>query len=66
MIRYIILFLFIFNISYAIEFIGDFKQGSFILGKTEPGSKVYVDKRKIRVSEDGFLHLGLIGTEKMM
>ena len=33
---------------YALEFKGDFKQGSFILGKTKPGAKVYIDKRKIR------------------
>ena len=32
----------VFNSSkiYALEFKGDFKQGSFILGKTKPGAKV--------------------------
>ena len=29
---------------YALEFKGDFKQGSFILGKTKPGAKVFIDK----------------------
>ena len=59
MIRYILLFLFIFNISYAVEFIGDFKQGSFILGKTSPQSKVLIDNRKVRVSNDGYFAFGL-------
>ena len=38
------------NLSNAIEFKGKFEQGSFILGKTEPDSKIEVDAKKIRVS----------------
>ena len=53
MIKFIIFFLLIFNISHAVEFLGNFKQGSFILGKTEPNSKVFIDDRKVRVSNDG-------------
>ena len=30
---------------YAVEFIGKFIQGHFILGKTDPGSKIIIDKR---------------------
>ena len=41
------LFFFQFQIIFAVEFKGKFEQGSFILGKTEPGSKVFIDKRKI-------------------
>ena len=59
MIRYALFFLIIFNISHAVEFQGDFKQGSFILGKTDPKSKVFIDNRKIRVSKDGFFAFGL-------
>ena len=59
MIKYLIPFLFLVNISYAVEFLGDFKQGSFILGKTDPNSKVYIDNRKVRVSTDGFFAFGL-------
>ena len=54
--RFIILFLiFLFNFQYlsAVEFLGKFEQGSFILGKTKPNSKVKVDDKKIRVSQDG-------------
>ena len=53
------LFFFQFQIIFAVEFKGKFEQGSFILGKTEPGSKVFIDKRKIRVSNQGFFAFGL-------
>ena len=43
----------------AIEFEGSFKQGSFILGKTEPGSKVDIDNKKIKVTKDGYFVFGL-------
>ena len=53
------LFLLQLQILSAVEFKGKFEQGSFILGKTEPGSKVFIDKRKIRVSNQGFFAFGL-------
>ena len=59
MIKSIIFFLLIFNISHAVEFLGNFKQGSFILGKTDPNSKVFIDDRKVRVSNDGYFAFGL-------
>ena len=43
----------------ATEFKGSFYQGSFILGKTDPGSRVIVDEKKIRVTKDGFFAFGL-------
>ena len=55
----IILFLLIPLNSYAVEFQGSFKQGSFILGKTNPNSKVFIDKTKVRVSEDGYFAFGI-------
>ena len=60
--RIIFLFLiFFFNHQYliAVEFIGKFEQGSFILGKTKPNSKIKIDNKKIRVSKDGFFAFGL-------
>ena len=59
MIKFIIFFLLIFNNSHAVEFLGNFKQGSFILGKTDPNSKVFIDDRKVRVSNDGYFAFGL-------
>ncbi len=59
MIKFITFFLLISNISHAAEFFGNFKQGSFILGKTDPNSKVFIDERKVRVSNDGYFAFGL-------
>ena len=56
---FIFLFFFQSQILFTAEFKGKFEQGSFILGKTESGSKVFIDKRKIRVSEQGFFAFGL-------
>ena len=44
---------------YAVEFIGKFVQGHFILGKTNPGSKIIIDKKEIKVSKDGFFVFGI-------
>ena len=58
-IKYLIIFLiFQFN-SQAIEFEGRFIQGHFILGKTDPGAKIQIDKKSVRVSKDGFFAFGL-------
>ena len=45
--------------SFAITFEGKFIQGSFILGKTEPGSEVFIDKKKVKVTPDGYFVFGL-------
>ena len=39
--------------SFAATFDGKFIQGSFILGKTEPGSEVFIDKKKVKVTSSG-------------
>ena len=57
--KYFLIFFLFFNFSYATEFVGEFKQGSFILGKTDPGSKVTADKKKVRVTKEGYFAFGL-------
>jgi len=52
-------FLLITTSSFATTFDGKFIQGSFILGKTEPGSKVFIDKKRVKVTEDGYFAFGL-------
>ena len=52
-------FLLITTPSFAVTFDGKFIQGSFILGKTEPGSEVFIDKKKVKVTSDGFFVFGL-------
>ena len=57
---YFILFFFLIPANfYATEFKGKFIQGSFILGKTDPGAKVKIDNRNVRVSKDGYFAFGL-------
>ena len=56
----IIFFLFFFSSNVvAIEFNGKFIQGHFIIGKTEPNSKIYIDKKEIKVTKEGFFAFGL-------
>ena len=54
-----LVFLFVTTSSFAVTFEGKFIQGSFILGKTEPGSQVFIDKKKVKVTSDGFFVFGL-------
>jgi len=55
---FLIYFLFISNLE-AVEFIGKFTQGSFILGKTDPKNKIFIDKKKVKVTKDGYFAFGL-------
>ena len=55
----VIFFTFITTSSFAVNFEGKFIQGSFILGKTEPGSKVFIDKKEVKVTEEGYFAFGL-------
>ena len=58
-IKYFLLIFFIsFKVS-AVEFNGKFIQGHFIIGKTEPDSKVKIGKKQIKVSKDGYFAVGL-------
>ena len=45
--------------SYSLEFKGKFIQGHFIVGKTEPDSKIWIDKKKIKVTSDGYFVFGI-------
>ena len=58
-IKYIlIIFLLNFKVL-AVEFDGKFIQGHFIIGKTDPGTKVKIDKKQVKVSKDGYFAFGL-------
>ena len=43
----------------ALEFQGKFLQGHFILGKAKIGSKVFIDKKQVKVSKDGYFVFGI-------
>ena len=51
--------LFITTKAFGVEFNGKFIQGHFIIGKTEPKTKIWIDKQKIRVTDDGFFAFGI-------
>ena len=55
---FLLLFFFSFKVS-AVEFNGKFIQGHFIIGKTNPVSKVKIDKKQVKVSKDGYFAFGL-------
>jgi murein DD-endopeptidase MepM/ murein hydrolase activator NlpD len=60
--RFFFLTLLIFfqiNFLNAVEFIGKFEQGSFILGKTKPSSKIQIDNRNVKVTSEGYFVFGL-------
>jgi len=58
-VKYTLIFFFVcFNVN-AVEFKGKFIQGHFIIGKTEPNSKIIIDKKEIKVSKDGFFVFGI-------
>ena len=54
-----IFFLFVFNQVAAIEFNGKFIQGHFIIGKTNPNTKILIDKKKVKVTADGYFAFGI-------
>ena len=55
----IIFFSLITTSSFAVSFEGKFIQGSFILGKTDPSYEVFIDKKKVKVSSEGYFAFGL-------
>ena len=55
----LIFFLFIFNKATAIEFKGKFIQGHYIIGKTDSDKKIFIDKKEVKVSKDGYFAFGI-------
>ena len=55
----IISFYLFFNNLHSLELKGKFNQGNLIIGKTEPGTQIFIDKSKIKVSKDGYFAFGL-------
>ena len=55
----IISFYLFFNNLHSLELKGEFYQGNLIIGKTEPGSKIYIDEKNIKISKEGYFAFGL-------
>jgi murein DD-endopeptidase MepM/ murein hydrolase activator NlpD len=43
----------------SIEFSGKFFQGHFIVGKTDPSAKIIIDKKNVKVSNEGYFVFGI-------
>ena len=62
--RIFLVLLFLISPVNAIEFQGKFLQGHFILGRTDPNSKILVGKREVKVSKDGDFVFGIDRDQK--
>ena len=51
--------------THAIEFKGKFIQGHYIVGKTHPSSNIFINKKKVKVSKDGFFAFGIEKNRKL-
>jgi murein DD-endopeptidase MepM/ murein hydrolase activator NlpD len=56
---FLVLLIFTTSQAKAIEFQGKFIQGHFILGKTNPNSKILVGKKNVKISNDGYFVFGI-------
>ena len=61
---FIIFFLFFTQLN-ALEFKGKFIQGHFIIGKTDPSTKIIIDKKRIKVTKDGYFAFGIEKERKL-
>ena len=58
-IKYILL-IFLINFKvFSAEFQGKFIQGHYIIGKTSPGTKILIDKKRVKVSKKGYFAFGI-------
>ena len=55
----VLIFFFLSNNVLAVEFEGKFIQGHFIIGKTDPQTNVWIDKKEIKVTDDGYFAFGI-------
>jgi murein DD-endopeptidase MepM/ murein hydrolase activator NlpD len=55
----IIILVLLNNTLYAIELRGSFFQGNLIVGKVEKETNIFIDKKKIKISNQGFFVFGL-------
>jgi murein DD-endopeptidase MepM/ murein hydrolase activator NlpD len=55
----IVIIVFITNQLNAVEFRGKFVQGHFIVGITDQSTEIIIDKKKVKVSKDGYFVFGI-------
>ena len=55
---FLIIFFITTNLS-AVEFKGKFLQGYYIIGLTDPSAKIMIDKKEVKVADDGYFVFGI-------
>ena len=63
--KLIFVIFFFFTQLNAIDFKGKFIQGHFIIGKTNPCTKIIIDKKRLKVSKDGYFVFGIEKDRKL-
>ena len=58
-IKILLILIFLTSTAQAVEFKGKFIQGHYIIGKTSSNSEIKIDKKEVKVSEDGYFVFGL-------
>mgnify|MGYP001348058062 CR=1 FL=1 len=56
---FFLIILFTTTQSNAVEFKGKFLQGHYIIGITDPSAKIIIDKKNVKVSQDGYFVFGI-------
>ncbi len=56
---FFLIILFVTTQLNAVEFKGKFLQGHYIVGVTDPSAKIFIDKKKVKVSKDGYFVFGI-------
>tara|TARA_B100000579_G_scaffold382854_1_gene352315 strand:+ start:2965 stop:3768 length:804 start_codon:yes stop_codon:yes gene_type:complete len=56
---FLLIIIFTSTQSKAIEFKGKFLQGHYIIGITDPSARIFIDKKEVKVSDDGYFVFGL-------
>ena len=51
--------------GHSLEFIGKFTQGHFIIGKTDSNEKIFIDRKQIKITEDGYFAFGIEKDRKL-
>ena len=58
-ILFILIFFYILIKLLLLEFKGKFIQGHFIIGKTDSDKKIFIDRKEVKVSKDGYFAFGI-------
>ena len=62
---FFIFFFYLTNLN-AVEFKGEFLQGHYIIGLTDPSAQIIIGKKEVKVSKDGYFIFGIDRDRKLI